>query len=300
MTWQNHSLQMIEQLPIGVAVVLPDGVIEHANPCLARLLGLSWSRLAGSALTEFGPAARVLLGRQIRESLLVGQSWHGETELRMASGETCHVLEWAHALRDGAGEITRFVHFFQDVSALRRAEALHQLAFYDALTGLPNRNLLNDRLARTMVSAQRHRSGFALLYIDVDHFKRVNDTLGHEAGDELLRQLAARLVRSLRGTDTVARWGGDEFVAVIEQVADAGLPTRMVEKLLATCSGDYELAGKLSKVTLSIGISLYPRDADEASALIKYADMAMYRAKAAGRNGYHVVEQPAANYRHVA
>lgn len=296
MTWRKHCLQMIEQLPIGAAVVLPDGVIEHANPCLARLLGLSWSRLAGSALTEFGPAARVLLGRQIRESLLVGQSWHGETELRMASGEACHLLEWVHALRDEAGTITHFVHFFQDMSALRRAEALHQLAFYDALTRLPNRNLLNDRLARTMVSAQRNRNGFALFYIDVDHFKRVNDTLGHEAGDELLRQLAARLERSLRRTDTVARWGGDEFVAVIDQVADPGLTMRLAEKLLAACSGDYELAGKQSKVTLSIGISLFPRDADEASALIKCADMAMYRAKAAGGSGYHVVEQPAVNY----
>ncbi|OGA96975.1 MAG: hypothetical protein A3G27_09545 [Betaproteobacteria bacterium RIFCSPLOWO2_12_FULL_66_14] len=296
MTWRKHCLQMIEQLPIGAAVVLPDGMIEYANPCLAQLLGLSSSRLAGSALTEFAPAARALLGRQIKESLLVGQSWHGETELRMASGETCHLLEWVHARRDAAGEIAHFVHFFQDMSALRRTEALHQLAFYDALTRLPNRNLLNDRLARTMVAAQRNRSGFALLYIDVDHFKRVNDTLGHEAGDELLRQLAARLVRSLRRTDTVARWGGDEFVAVIEQVADAGLATRVVEKLLAACSGDYELAGKLSKVTLSIGISLYPRDAEEASTLIRCADMAMYQAKAAGRSGYHVVEEPAASY----
>ena len=296
MTWRKHCLQMIEQLPISAAVVLPGGVIEYANPCLARLLGLSQSRLAGSALTAFRPAARALLGRQIKESLLVGQSWHGETELRLASGEACHLLEWVHALRDEAGMITRFVHFFQDVSALRRAEALHQLAFYDALTGLPNRNLLNDRLARTMVSAQRNRSGFALIYIDVDHFKDVNDTLGHEAGDELLRQLAARLERSLRRIDTVARWGGDEFVAIIEQVADAGLATTLVEKLLAACSGDYELAGKLSTVTLSVGISLYPRDADEALALIKCADMAMYRAKAAGRSGYHVVEQPAASY----
>jgi len=300
MTWQKHCLQMIEQLPIGVAVVLPDGVIEYANPCLARLLGLNRARLAGSALTEFAPAARALLGRQISESLLVGQCWHAETELRMASGATCHLLEWVHALRDEAGAITGFVHFFQDMSALRRVEALHRLAFYDALTGLPNRSLLNDRLARALVSAQRNRNGCALLYIDVDHFKRVNDTLGHEAGDELLRQLAARLERSLRKSDTVARWGGDEFVAVIEQVVDAGLPTKMVKKLLAACAGDYDLAGKLSTVTLSIGISLYPRDADEASALIKYADMAMYRAKAAGRNGYHVVEQPAANYRHVA
>lgn len=291
---------MIEQLPIGAAVLLPDGAIEYANPCFAQLLGVSWSRLAGSALTEFAPAARALLGRQIKESLLIGQSWHGESELCTANGQTCHVLEWVHALRDEAGEITHFVHFFQDMSALKRAEALHQLAFHDALTGLPNRNLLNDRLARTIVSAQRNRGGFALLYIDVDHFKHVNDTLGHEAGDELLRQLAARLERSLRRTDTVARWGGDEFVVVIDQVADAGLATKLVEKLLAACNGDYDLAGKSGRVTLSIGISLYPRDADEATALLRRADMAMYEAKAAGRGGYHVAEEPAASHYHAA
>ena len=297
MTWQKHGLlQVIEQLPVGVAVTLPDGVIEYANPCLARLLGLKQSRLAGNGLTEFAAATRAVLGRQIRESLLTGRPWHGETLLRMQSGETRCFLEWAYPLGDEAGTITHFVHFLQDVGALKHAEALHRLAFYDGLTGLPNRNLFNDRLARTMAAAQRHLDGFALLVIDVDHFKRVNDTFGHDAGDELLRQLAARLEQSLRRSDTVARWGGDEFVAILDRVADPGLAARLVEKLLAACSGDYEFAGERQKVTLSVGISLYPRDANETSALLKCADAAMYRAKTAGRGGYYVVEQPGASY----
>ena len=167
---------------------------------------------------------------------------------------------------------------------------LSGLAFYDSLTGLPNRYLFNDRLARAMATAQRSRSGFALLYIDIDHFKRINDTLGHDAGDELLRQLASRLKQSLRESDTVARLGGDEFVAVLEHVADARVAVGAVEKLLAECSGCYELGGSERKVTLSVGISLYPADAGDTESLLKCADAAMYRAKAAGRNGYHLHE----------
>lgn len=296
MTWQKQGLsQIIEQLPVSVAVTLRDGTIEYANPRLARLLGLSETGLARRSLPELRRASRAAPAEEIRESLLAGQPWQGESQFRTQSGETRYVLESAYPLRDEAGTITHFVHFLQDVSALKHAEALHRLAFYDGLTGLPNRNLFNDRLARAIAGTRRSRSGFALLYIDVDRFKRINDTLGHEAGDEFLRQLAARLTQSLRESDTVARWGGDEFVAILDHVADAWLAARTVEKLLAACSGDYDLAGHQVRVTLSVGISLYPRDADESSALLKCADEAMYRAKAAGRDGY-VVEQRRAGY----
>lgn len=297
MTWRQHGLsQAIDRLPIAVAVTLPDGVFEYANRCLARLLGLNQSRIARGSLTELRPAAQAVLGREIRASLLAGRPWQGETQLRTQSGETSCFLEWACPLRDETGTITHFAHFLQDMSGLKQAQALRRLAFYDGLTGLPNRNLFNDRLARAIAAAQRHRGGFALLFIDVDHFKRVNDTLGHDAGDELLRQFAIRLVRSLRKSDTVARWGGDEFLAILEDVADARRAAKMVEKLLVTCSGDYILDGQRRDVTLSVGISMYPRDASEASALLKCADAAMYKAKNAGKGGYCLVEQPVASY----
>ncbi len=296
MAWQKHGLsQLIEQLPVGVAVTLPDGAIRYANPCLARLLGLGQSQLVGRGLMEFRRASPTDLGLKLRGSLLAGQVWQEESQLRAQNGETYYFSEWAYTLRDEAGTITHFVHFLQDVSAIRHTEALYRLAFYDVVTGLPNRNLFNDRLARAIAAAERRGGGFALLYIDIDHFKGINDTLGHDAGDELLRQLAQCLVKSLRKSDTVARWGGDEFLAIIEDIADVRIAATMVEKVLVACGGNYDLAGERRDVTLSIGISMYPRDAIEASLLLKYADAAMYQAKSAGRGGYHFIKQVAAN-----
>ena len=291
MSWKKRSLSnVIEQIPIGVAVTLPDGTIEYANPYLRRLLGLSAAQLPRAGLTRFRPAGAVPPREEIRQWLLDGLSWQGETQFRTEQGGACHVLESVYPLHDQAGTITHFIHFLQDISALKHAEMLSSLAFYDSLTGLPNRYLFNDRLARAMATAQRSRSGFALLYIDIDHFKRVNDTLGHDAGDELLRQVASRLQECLRESDTLARLGGDEFVAILDRVTDARVAVRIVEKLLAECSGSYELRGGGQKMTLSIGISLYPGDAGDMESLLKCADMAMYSAKAAGRNGYHLNE----------
>ncbi|MBI4205413.1 MAG: sensor domain-containing diguanylate cyclase [Betaproteobacteria bacterium] len=291
MSWQNHNLsKVIEQISAGVAVTLTDGTIEYINPCLRRLLGLSATQLPDGGLGPFRPPADAAVGERIRQRLLAGESWQGETRWRTAQGELRDVLESIHPLHDAAGTLTHFIHFLQDISALKRAETLSNLAFYDSLTGLLNRNLFNDRLARACALAQRNGGGFAVLLIDIDHFKRVNDTLGHDAGDELLRQVGVRLRRSLRKIDTVARLGGDEFAAILENVVDARVAAKMVEKLLAACSGLYELAGSSPRVSLSVGISLYPQDADipESRGLLKRADRAMYRAKAAGRNGYFV------------
>lgn len=291
MSWKKRSLsKVIEQIPIGVAVTLPDGTIEYANPYLRRLLGSSAAQLSKAGLGRFRSAGAVPPRDEIRQSLLAGLSWQGETQFRTEKGEACQVLESVYPLHDRAGTITHFIHFLQDISARKYAEMLSGLAFYDSLTGLPNRNLFNDRLARAMATAQRSGSGFALLYIDIDYFKRVNDTLGHDAGDELLRQVASRLQEGLRESDTLARLGGDEFVAILEHVTDAQVAVTVVEKLLVECSGNYELRGGGQTVTLSIGISLYPGDAGDMESLLKCADTAMYSAKAAGRNGYHLRE----------
>lgn len=301
MSWQKRNLsKVIEQIPIGVAVALPDGTIEYANPYLRRLLRLSAAAVPDADLAQFRPPEDASRRERVRQLLLAGESWQEETQFRTAPDEACDVLESIYPLHDEAGTITHFIHFLQDISALKQAKTLSSLAFYDSMTGLPNRNLFNDRLARALAVAQRNRSGFALLLIDIDHFKRVNDTLGHDAGDELLCQVAARLRRGLRKIDTVARLGGDEFAAILEHVADARLAAKMVEKLLAACSGDYELRGGTQRVTLSVGITLYPHDVDvsETKSLLKRADAAMYQAKAAGRNGYYL-RAPRACYRAV-
>ncbi|MBE0613772.1 MAG: sensor domain-containing diguanylate cyclase [Burkholderiales bacterium] len=291
MTWFGHDLsKVIEQIPIGVAVTLPHGAIEYANPHLRQWLGVSAERILGANLAQFRSGIDAFPERIVRKMLLTGESWQGETEFRAGTDEIRHALELACPLHDNSGHITHFIHFLQDIGALKLTQVLNKLAFYDNLTGLPNRNLFVDRLSRAMAAAQRNRDSLALLYIDIDHFKRINDAFGHDAGDELLRQLALRLQTCLRKTDTVARLGGDEFVIILEQIADASLAIGTVENLLETCCGDYELRGRSQRVTLSIGISLYPHDAKDMDALLKCADTAMYTVKASGRNGFHLSE----------
>lgn len=206
------------------------------------------------------------------------------------------MLESAYPVHDSAGAVTHFIHLLQDISAHKQLGVLSALAFYDSLTGLPNRNLLKDRLERAAAAAKRNRGAFAVLYMDIDHFKRINDELGHEAGDELLRQVSVRLTQSLRVSDSVARWGGDEFVALLDGIGDPQVAGCVARKLLAACGGPYMLGGVSRRITLSIGVSFYPRDAQDVATLLDCADQAMYAVKARGRNGYHVLEEPGPSY----
>jgi diguanylate cyclase (GGDEF)-like protein len=169
----------------------------------------------------------------------------------------------------------------------RTESAMRNMAYHDALTDLPNRILLNDRLEMALLQARRNDSLVALLYIDFDHFKQINDTLGHDVGDELLRSVGNRLKECLRQQDTVARLGGDEFILLLPEITnqeDAGkLAQKLLEKIRPTFSIDqHELS-----ITLSIGIGLYPHDAKDAKSLIKCADEALYVAKNNGRDRYH-------------
>lgn len=287
MAWhKSNFFKVIEQLPIGVAVTLPEGTVEYANPHLCRLLDAGGEALPIASLFKLRGREAVALEQEIRRRLKGDGYWQGETEFLMRGGSTFHVLEAVFPLQDEQGTTTHFIHFLQDMSAHKHTEMLSSLAFYDSLTGLPNRNLLKDRLARAMATAMRNDTGFAVLYIDIDRFKQVNDRHGHDFGDELLRQFAARLQRGLRNIDTVARLGGDEFVAILEDMTDTQAAVIVVEKLLAACRGEYELCGRRLCVTLSIGIGFYPDDALDTQALLRCADTAMYRAKTAGRDRY--------------
>lgn len=282
MTWQRRNFsKVVEHVPIGIAITTPEGVIEYANPHLCRLLESPIGFLQGAQL------ARLQVASTVPNT--------GETQYRTGTSHVCHVLESVHPLRDDAGRITHFVHFLQDLAPSKLAERLTAMAFHDALTGLPNRNLFDERLSRAIAQAQRNGSRFALLYADIDRFKEVNDTLGHAGGDELLRQLADRMRQCLRKTDTVARMGGDEFAIILEQTGSTANVAATTKKLLARCCGDYDLLGVRLTASVSIGISLYPRDASDMEGLLRCADDAMYGAKAAGRNGYRINE-PAAHY----
>lgn len=163
---------------------------------------------------------------------------------------------------------------------------LTHLAYSDPLTGLPNRRLLMDRLQQSMLSAKRHHRLLAVLYVDLDDFKRVNDQHGHSAGDELLQTAAKRLRRSLRDPDTVCRMGGDEFVVLLDQFENKKDVVKIIQRIAAALSEPFELSGRYIEVTCSIGGAIYPCDASTADALIHMADTAMYSSKRHGKNRY--------------
>lgn len=168
---------------------------------------------------------------------------------------------------------------------------IHVLAYHDALTGLPNRSLLEDRLAHAIAVAERHGDGVALLFIDIDRFKVINDTLGHKVGDDLLRVVAQRLCNAVRTMDTVARWGGDEFVIVVEGAGAPGAASGICDKVLEAINLPVAIGTNLLRVSGSIGISLFPGDGAEVMTLMQNADLALYEAKGAGRNAYRFHDQ---------
>jgi diguanylate cyclase (GGDEF)-like protein/PAS domain S-box-containing protein len=188
-------------------------------------------------------------------------------------------------VRDESGKVTHFVGIQNDVTERKNYEIqLEHQANYDTLTELPNRNLLQDRLSQALAYVRRHERGLAVLFIDLDYFKNINDSLGHNAGDRLLKQVAARLVGCVREGDTVSRQGGDEFVIVLSDIAAEEDVTLVTQKILKVMSDSFDAEGHQLYVTCSIGIALYPKDGEDAETLLKNADAALYRAKDLGRN----------------
>ncbi len=209
-----------------------------------------------------------------------------------AAGDCRQIELLASPLRDEGGAIVGIIQNAHDITALKETEAqIRQLAYYDTLTSLPNRRLLLDRLNHALTQARRFRRPLAVMFLDLDRFKQINDTLGHAVGDDLLKQMAERLTRCVRAGDTVARAGGDEFVIVLTEVSQPRDAARVAEKIIEACATPMMLAGQPLNVTLSIGIALYPvNGTDDFDELMIKADMAMYEAKEAGGNVYRFFE----------
>ena len=175
----------------------------------------------------------------------------------------------------------------RDISDRKRAEAqIRYLGQHDILTGLPNRALIADRLAQTIALAERHRSIFALLFLDLDRFKKINDSYGHRAGDAFLRQVAERLAASVRAIDTVSRQGGDEFIILLNELAHPEDARTIARDICERLSLPVEVEGVRLHASVSFGIAVYPKDGDSADTLLRNADIAMYHAKGRGRNQY--------------
>ncbi len=225
--------------------------------------------------------------RNLWTSLDQAGTWQGEIWDRRKSGELFPAWETITAVRDDSGRITDYISVFSDITTIKDTETkLTRLAYHDPLTGLPNRLLFNDRISQALAHARRHRTRAALLMLDLDRFKLINDTLGHAAGDQLLQIVAARLQVAIREEDTVARLGGDEFAIILPQLDDIEDAAMLAQKLTRLVAQPLQLANHQLTVSTSVGIGIYPDDALDPETLSKSADMALYGAKDKGRNGY--------------
>ncbi|MES9901197.1 MAG: EAL domain-containing protein [Sedimenticola sp.] len=270
----------------GIMVTGPDQTIEWVNPAFETTTGYSAREAVGQTpvLLHSGHHDSDFYRRMWSE-LKENGFWKGEIWNRRKDSEI--YPEWLNisSIRDDAGDIEHYLGIFADISSQHHLkERLHKLAYYDGLTGLPNRGLFTDRLDRALAHARRDNQRVALLFLDLDHFKHINDSLGHRIGDDLLTAVADRLKIGVREGDTVARLGGDEFVILLpgqETSLGALEVAHKIKDLLSEVikMGEHELL-----VTSSIGIALYPDDGEEGESLLQHADAAMYRAKEKGRN----------------
>ncbi len=217
--------------------------------------------------------------------------WQGEIWDKHKSGRVYPKWMSITAVRNDKGELVNYISIARDTTEQTEAEKnIHFLAYYDVLTGLPNRTLLRDRLGQMIAVSHRDRQQFALLFMDLDRFKYINDSMGHSVGDRLLQAVALRIQEHVRDEDTVARIGGDEFIVLLRETGESGAAV-VAKKLLETLGTPYDLDGLIISTQASIGISIYPDHAFDADTLIKNADMAMYRAKEEGRNNYQFFKQ---------
>ena len=280
---------IVDHLAYGLIVTDADLNILSVNPAYTRITGYSAEESLGQCVLMLLPNAhdRHDLSLALPE-VEDGHGWKGEIAGRHKNGDPCVLELTVSVLRDAHGEPERYIALFNDISERKRAEDLiHYQANYDLLTGLPNRNLLYDRLAWCIYQARRDNRRFGLMLMDLDYFKEVNDTHGHDRGDELLIQVAHRLRQHVRASDTLARLGGDEFALVIPHVQDADTLARIARQLLNTLSTTFQLQGGIEcRISTSLGIAIYPDDGQSIEQLVKSADQAMYAAKQAGRSAF--------------
>ncbi|MEO6324224.1 MAG: EAL domain-containing protein, partial [Thermoanaerobaculia bacterium] len=280
---------LFERNLAGVYRVSTDGRVLECNESFWRILGYaSREELMGDNAVEhyFDPADRELVLSRLKSQ---GTLTNHELRLRRRDGGVLWVLENETLLRGAPGEPDLIEGTLIDITDRKRAEEQIEFhAFHDALTGLPNRVLLKDRLRLALFHAHREKRILAVMFLDLDHFKVINDTLGHSAGDLLLQSVAERLQACVREDDTVARLGGDEFVLLLPNIRGVEDAARLAESILATLQQPFQIAAQELYVSASIGIGIFPNDGNDVETLFKNADAAMYRAKELGRNGYHL------------
>jgi diguanylate cyclase (GGDEF)-like protein/PAS domain S-box-containing protein len=275
-----------DNAPLGLALVDRDNRFVRVNRALCQLLGADAAQLVGADQSAFGEPGDNAIEREYLQDLLAGRSSSVQYERRYRTrdGRVLWALVSA-SLTPANQEPAHFLIQINDLTERKRVEdELERLAHHDALTGVANRTLLNEEVEHEIAAARRHGSRLAVVFIDLDYFKHINDSLGHEAGDTVLKEIAARLSRTVRAIDIVGRMGGDEFVVVLSEVSDAQDVLALTEKLRAECGKPMRFDGHELRLAVSMGVSLFPDDARDFRTLLRFADSALYQAKGEGRN----------------
>lgn len=280
--------KVFENMSEAIGVTDSDNNYVSVNPAFTRITGYSQEEVIGEnprimASGRHEPA----FYQKMWESINENGYWQGEIWDRRKNGDIYPKWLSIVALKDARERLQNYIAVFSDISERKAAdERIHFMAHYDALTNLPNRVLLHDRLLHALMSAPRHKAKVAILFLDLDRFKTINDTLGHSAGDLLLESVAERLTGCVRKSDTVARLGGDEFLVVLTDIHEASHAATVAQKIIDSISNPFAIRDIELHTSTSIGISLFPDDGVANEELIANADVAMYRAKDSGRNNY--------------
>jgi diguanylate cyclase (GGDEF)-like protein/PAS domain S-box-containing protein len=281
-------VKAVEQSPVSIIVTDNEGTIEYVNPKFTKVTGYTLEEVLGKT-------PRVLKGGFLTEdfyqdlwrTILAGEEWHGVFHNRTKNGDMIWELASISPIRDDQGLVTHFVSVKEDFTEIKRLQdQMDSLAYHDQLTGLPNRTLFYDRLTHARALARRQEHGFALFYMDLDGFKAVNDTYGHERGDQLLKAVGQRITECVRASDTVARIGGDEFTVLLPDLQERDAAAVVARQIIDALAQPFQFDEVSCSIGVSIGISFYPEHGEDSELLISRADSAMYRVKNIGKNGF--------------
>lgn len=290
-TYKAQLAAMVESSDDAIIVKDLNGVITSWNAGAERIFGYQASEIIGSSILELIPPDRHEEENGIMNLVKSGNRVDHFETVRWGKGKKpIDVSVTISAVKNSNGNIIGVSKIARDITGRKESQKrIEYLAHYDPLTGLGNRALLADRMKTAIGNAKRYSFQLAVLFVDLDRFKPINDSLGHEIGDKLLKTVAERMQSKVRETDTVSRLGGDEFVVLLNQVHAASGATRVAENIIAALSQPYHIEQHELMLTASIGISIYPDSGKDASSLLRRADEAMYCAKGQGRNRYHAM-----------
>ncbi|MEY2952591.1 MAG: hypothetical protein RLZZ401_678 [Pseudomonadota bacterium] len=283
----GEKTEALAQTQEAICLTDAQARLQYVNPAFTKLLGYTLADILGQPVTvlRMADVSSLRPNRTPIDAVRTTGVFAGEIAVASQTGRWVPMFVSFSPIRDGQGAITGYVGAGHDISGKKQSEALiWKQANFDDLTGLPNRRMFQDSLDEDIRKASRTQSPLALLLLDLDGFKEVNDTLGHDMGDLLLKQAAHRLVKSTRSSDMVARIGGDEFTIIVRNIAGAGSLSRLADTLLHNLAEPFRLNDGMVYVSISIGIALYPSDSLSMEELLKHADQAMYEAKKGGRN----------------